>query len=184
MELENFFNNQSVSAFLGAFAAFFLVVINDWRRERRKVACIKAEFDVCLGHSDAKIETVRRMLMLLTDHNQVSPAPVMPFNTTIIRQLTAESIDKLTIPQRSSIDAICYRMEAIDGLLQGIYQLSLQLSGAMGQADRIIAAERLAIDLKDALINLKILRVMLENYASKKFRAVVSSNYIRADFED
>lgn len=184
MELEKFFNNQSVSAFLGAFAAFFLVVINDWRRERRKVKCIRAEFDVCLGHNDAKLETVLRMLMLLKDHNRVTPAPVMPFNTTIIRQLTAESIDKLTIHQRSSIDAICYRMEAIDGLLQDIYQLSLQLSGAMGQADRIIAAERLATDLQDALVNLRILRLMLENYASKNYSAVVNSNYDRAEFED
>lgn len=35
-DVADFFDNQSVKAFLGAFAAFMLVALNDYRRERRK----------------------------------------------------------------------------------------------------------------------------------------------------
>lgn len=184
MDLEKFFNNQSVGAFLGAFAAFILVVLNDWRRERRKAKGIKAEFDVCLGHAKAKLDTVREMLSLAKNYNAVAPAPVMPFNTVIIRQLTAESIDKLTNEQRRSIDGICYRMEATDGLLHDIYQLARQLSGFLKHEDRSALAERLLLDLQDGIVNLKILCQMLENYAAEKYGAVLDTRYNRTDFQE
>lgn len=184
MDLEKFFNNQSVGAFLGAFAAFVLVVANDWRRERRKLKTLRAEFDVCLGHCTSKLETVRQALLLAREHNGVSPAPVMPFNTAIIRQLTAEAVDRLTIDQRRAIDGLCYRMEATDGVLHQIYQAALLLSGALGQAQRVEAARRLLIDMQDAIVNLRILNLMLSNYLSGKFAEVVSSKYDRAQFEE
>lgn len=184
MDFEKFFNNQSVGAFLGAFAAFVLVVLNDWRRERRKVKTIRAEFQVCLGHSAAKLETVRRMRVLAKEHNGVSPAPVMPFNTAIVRQLTAEASDRLSLEQRRAIDGLLYRMEATDGVLHEIYQNALRLSGALGQADRFFAAERLLSDLQDAIVNLKVLELMLTNYMAGRFSQVVNSQYDRAQFEE
>ena len=184
MDLEKFFNNQSVGAFLGAFAAFLLVVMNDWRRERRKVKTIQAEFQVCLAHTAAKLETVRRARTLAREHNGVSPAPVMPFNTAIVRQLTAEAIDRLSLEQRRAIDGLCYRMEATDGVLHEIYQTALRLSGAMGQADRLTAAQRLLIDLEDAIVNLKVLELMLTNYVASKFAEVVNTQYDRTRFEE
>jgi hypothetical protein len=184
LDIEKFFNNQSVGAFLGAFAAFFLVVLNDWRRERRKVKTIRAEFEVCLGHTDAKLETVRRMLKVAKEHNGVSPAPVMPFNTSIIRQLTAEAIEKLSLDQRRAIDGLCYRMEATDGVLNDVYQMAMRLSGPLGQAERLGAAQRLLIDLGDAIVNLKVLRLMLQNYFSEKYGEVVYSQYNQAEFEE
>lgn len=42
----DFFNNHSVGAFLGAFSAFVLVMLNDGRRELRKVRNVKAEVEV------------------------------------------------------------------------------------------------------------------------------------------
>ena len=184
MDLEKFFNNQSVGAFLGAFSAFALVVLNDWRREGRKVETIRSEFQVCLGHTAAKLETVGRMKVLARDHNGVSPAPVMPFNTAIVRQLTAEASERLTLEQRRAIDGLVYRMEATDGVLHEIYGTALRLSGAMGQADRAFAAERLLSDLQDAIVNLKVLNLMLTNYVSGKFASVVNSQYDRAQFEE
>jgi hypothetical protein len=184
LDLEKFFNNQSVGAFLGAFAAFLLVVANDWLRERKKVKTIRAEFEVCLAHTAAKLETVRRNRTLAREHNQVSPAPVMPYNTAIVRQLTAEAIDRLSLEQRRAIDGLCYRMEATDGVLHEIYQLALRLSGPLGQADRMHAADRLLIDLQDAIVNLKVLDLMLKNYVSGNFYEVVNSQYDCRQFEE
>lgn len=182
--IERIFNNQSVGAFLGAFAAFFLVVLNDWRRERRKVRTLKAEFEVCRAHAHSKLETIRASLKLAREHNGVSPAPVMPFNTTIVRQLTAETIDQLSQEQRRAIDGLCYRMEATDGLLEKSYQIAIRLSGLLGQADRMAEAERLIIDFKDAIVNLKVLDFMLTQYINGSYGAVVHSKFDRAEFEE
>lgn len=182
--LERILNNQSVGAFLGAFAAFLLVMLNDWRRARQKVWTIKAEFQVCLLHSNAKLETVRNSLNLASHQNRVSPAPVMPFNTAILRQLTAEAIDRLSLEQRRAIDGLCYRMEATDGVLHETYQVSQRLSGALGQADRTMLAERLIINFKDAIVNLKVLNFMLTKYVEGDYRAVVDSKFDRAQFEE
>jgi hypothetical protein len=182
--LERILNNQSVGAFLGAFSAFLLVMLNDWRRERKKVRTIKAEFQVCLSHSTVKLETVRNKLNLARNHNSVSPAPVMPFNTAIVRQLTAESIDRLSLERRRAIDGLCYRMEATDGVLLEIYQISQKLSGALGQADRAMLADRLVIDCKDAIVNLKILNFMLTKYVEDDFAAITESTFDRAQFEE
>lgn len=182
--IERILNNQSVGAFLGAFSAFLLVMLNDWRRERKKVRAIKAEFQVCLSHSTVKLETVRDKLNLARNHNSVSPAPVMPFNTAIVRQLTAESIDRLSLEQRRAIDGLCYRMEATDGVLFEIYQISQRLSGALEQAERMMLADRLLIDCKDAIVNLNILNFMLMQYVEGNYSAVVETKFDRAQFEE
>lgn len=182
--IEKILNNQSFGAFLGAFSAFLLVVLNDWRRERQKVRTIKAEFQVCLSHSNAKLETVRRRLYLARQHNRVSSAPVMPFNVTIIRQITAEAIDRLTLEQRRAIDAMCYRMEAADGVLLEIYQIAQKFSDSLEQADRMRLAERIVINFKDAVVNLKILNVMLIKYIEADYHAVASSKFDRDQFEE
>jgi hypothetical protein len=182
--LERILNNQSVGAFLGAFAAFLLVMLNDWRRERKKVRTIKAEFQVCLSHSNAKLKTVRSSLNLARHENGVSPAPVMPFNVAIVRQLTAEAIDRLSLEQRRAIDGLCYRMEATDGILLETYQISQRLSGALEQAERMMLAGRLIINFKDAIVNLRVLNFMLTKYIDGEYNAVVDSRFERSQFEE
>lgn len=49
--IEQFFNNQSVGAFLGAFAAYFLVALTDWRRDRKKIRNLRAEVEQIKGVS-------------------------------------------------------------------------------------------------------------------------------------
>ena len=57
--LAGFFNDQSVAAFMGAFAAFSLVVVNDRRRARQKVENMAGEIRVNLSHAESKLERVR-----------------------------------------------------------------------------------------------------------------------------
>ena len=182
--ITNFFNNQSVGAFLGAFAAFGLVVLNDRRRELRKVCNVRAEVEVNLANTKAKLETVRRNRTLMREHNSVVAAPILKFNTLFIRQLSAEVLDRLTLDQRRAIDALCYTMEATDGLLEEAYSFAKSLSGALSQPDRITTAERLLIDFEDAIVNLKKLIEMCENYVSENYTIIVTKQYDRLDYEE
>jgi hypothetical protein len=179
-----FLNNQSVGAFLGAFAAFMLVVINDWRRDRRKVRNIRAEIVMNLLHAQAKLETVRRNRNALRQQNQVVPAPIMKFNTTILRQLVAETLDRVTGDQRLAVDAICYHMEATDGLLQEILALVTQLDGTLAQSDRVLPLDRLVVLYGDAIVNLKRIIEMCGNYRNKDYATIVTKQYNRLDYEE
>ena len=180
----NFFNNQSIGAFLGAFAAFGLVILNDRRREFRKVRNVCAEIEANLAKAKAKLETVRRNRTLMKEENQVMPAPILKFNTTFIRQLSAEVLDRLTLDQRLAIEALCYTMEEIDGVLESAYGHAKNLTSSLGQAERIFTAERLLGDYDDGIVNLKRLIEMSENYVSKKYEVIVSKQYDRQEYEE
>ncbi len=99
--IEQVLNNQSVGAFVGACAAFMLVVLNDWRRERKKVANICAEIEMNLGLANAKLETVRRNRNALREESRIIPAPILKFNTLLILQLAAEVLGRLTLVSRA-----------------------------------------------------------------------------------
>lgn len=180
----DFFNNQSVGAFLGAFAAFGLVVLNDRRRELRKVRNVKAEVDVNLANAQAKLETVRRNRALLREQNRVIPAPILKFNTAFIRQLSAEVLDRLSLDQRRAIDALCYTMEATDGLLEEAYSHAQRLSGALDHAEQITTAKRLLHDFDDAIVNLKRLMEMCSNYVAGQYTVIVTKQYDRLSYEE
>jgi len=83
--LLNFLNNASVAAFVGAFAAFFLVIANDWRRNRRKMKLIKNEISLNRDHAKDKLETMTRNRSLVTEHNQIISAPIIKFDSAVIK---------------------------------------------------------------------------------------------------
>ncbi len=182
--VERFFNNQSVSAFLGAFAAFVLVVLNDRRRDRKKVRNLRAEVEMNLAHAKGKLETVRGNRALMREHNRVMPAPILKFNVALIRQLATEVLDRLSLNQRRAIEALCYTMEATDGLLEEAYASAKRLSGVLGQADRMATAERLLVDFGDAIVNLKRLIEMCDHYVNERYKVIVTKQYDRLEYEE
>jgi hypothetical protein len=182
--IERFFNNQSVGAFFGAFAAFLLVVLNDWRRDRKKVRNLRAEVEMNLGHAKGKLEAVRRNRSLMREHNRVMPAPIIKFNTVLIRQLTAQILDLLTLDQRRAVEALCYTMEATDGLLEEAYGRAKQLSGVLTPADRIYIADQLLIDYADALVNLKRLIEMCDKYLGGYYGNILTKQFDRREYEE
>jgi hypothetical protein len=182
--IERFLNNQSVGAFLGAFAAFALVMLNDWRRDLRKVRNLRAEVEMNLAHAQGKLETVRSNRALMREHNRVIPAPILKFNTTLIRQLSAEVLDRLALDQRRAVEALCFAMEATDSLLEEVYGRAKLLSGALGQADRMGTANRLLIDLADSVANLKRLIEMCENYIDGRYSIIVTKQYDPAQYDE
>jgi hypothetical protein len=180
----DFFNNQSVGAFLGAFAAFLLVVVNDWRRERRKIKTLRAEIEVNRADAQAKLETARRMRDLMREQNRVMPAPVLRFNTAFTRQLAAEVLHHLALDQRRSIEGLCYTMEAIDGLLEESLSVSRKFTGPLGQADRMSSAEHLLANWSDTIANLKRLIEMCDQYLAGRYSEIVTKQYDAAAYEE
>lgn len=182
--VKDFFNNQSVGAFIGAFSAFALVVLNDQRRDNKKVKNLTAEIEMCLAHAKGKLESVRNNRTLMRDHNQVMAAPILKFNTALIRQLTAEVLPNLTLSQRRAIDALCYTMDAIDEILQSAYQMAKTFSGPAEHTEHTSTAKRLLVEYEDGIVNLKRLMEMCENYLAKKYDVIVSKQYDRLEYEE
>jgi hypothetical protein len=119
--LLNFLNNASVAAFVGAFSAFFLVIANDWRRNRRKMKLIRNEISLNKDNAKDKLETIIRNRSLVTEHNQIVYAPIIKFNSPVIKQLATDILDRFSTDQRRAMDAICYTMDATDGLLDSAH---------------------------------------------------------------
>lgn len=180
----DFFNNQSVGAFLGAFAAFLLVAANDWRRERRKIKTLRAEIEVNLADSRAKLETARRMRALMREHNRVMPAPILRFNTAFTRQLASEVLHHLSVDQRRAVEALCYTMEAIDVILAESLDLAKSFAGPSDLADRRSTAEHLLANWSDAIANLKRLIEMCDQYLAGRYSELVNKQYDAAKYEE
>jgi hypothetical protein len=180
----DFLDNQSVAAFMGAFAAFALVVLNDWRREARKVTNIAGEIAMNRSLAEGKLETVRRNRDLIRQYNEVNPAPILKFNTTLVRELSAEVLARLSVEQRRAIEALCYTMEATDGVLLDANGLARSFGSPSEPAGRIARAERLLAEYADAIVNLKRLMEMCENYGSGNYTIIVTKQYDRLSYEE
>jgi hypothetical protein len=179
VSLFDFLNNASVAAFVGAFSAFFLVVANDWRRNRRKMKLIRNEISVNKSHAKDKLETIKRNRSLLTEHNQIISAPIVKFNSPVIKQLATEILDRFSTDQRRALDAICYTLEATDSVLDSAFDKTQQINDH-GRKDLI---DRLLVDYNDAIVNLGRLIEMCENYERRTFEIIVTKQYNRRDYE-
>ncbi len=179
----DFLNNASIAAFFGALSAFFLVVLNDWRRDRKKRKIIKNEIEVASNHSKNKVETVKRNRCAIQDHNKIIIAPILKFNPSVIHQLSIQILDKFNQDQRQAIDAICYTMESIDGILDSALKKAERISEADG-IERNQLCDQLIIDYNDVIANLNRLKEMSNNYVSGKFKEIVTKQYIRSEYEE
>ena len=182
--IERVLNNQSFGAFVGACAAFFLVMLNDRRRERKKVANICAEIEMNLNLANAKLETVRRNRNALRKESRIIPAPILKFNTLLIRQLAAEVLGRLTLDQRRSVEALCYTMEATDGILEEIYTLTKRVREPLEGIDLRSAIMNLGTEYDDAIVNLKRLNEMCQKYVDGQYRSITEKQYDRSEYEE
>lgn len=178
-------NNQSFGAFVGAAAAFTLVILNDWRRDLRKVRNIKGEIEMNLDLAQSKLGTVIRNREAMRKQNKVIPAPILKFNTTLIRELAALVLDRLKADQRRAIEGICYNMEATDSLLDESYHIAKQFGGGLlGHKERIPLAQRLLDAYEDAIVNLRRIIDMCNLYLAGEYSTILTKQYDRRDYED
>lgn len=178
VSLLNFLNNASVAAFVGAFSAFFLVIANDWRRNRRKMKLIRNEIRLNKDHAKNKLDTVKSNRNRVTEHNQIISAPIFKFNSPVIKQLASEILDRFSTDQRRALHAICYTMEATDDVLASAFDKTQKIDGSGGKE-----IDRLVIDYNDAIVNLGRLIEMCDNYEKGEFKIIVTKQYNRRDYE-
>lgn len=137
-----------------------------------------------LGLAKSKLETVRLNREAMREQNQIIPAPILKFNTTLIRDLAALVLDHLTPDQRRAIEAICYNMEATDSLLEGAYDIAKQFGASLGHAEQKQKAEHLLIEYGDITVNLKRTIEMCEHYLQGKYSTLLTKQYDRNDYEE
>ena len=183
MYIMDFLNNSSIASFFGALSAFFLVVLTDWRRDRKRLKIIQNEIKVASDHAKNKAETVKRHRSAIQDHNQIIIAPILKFNPSVIPQLSIQILDKFTQDQRQAIDAICYTMESIDGLLDSALKRAERISNTHG-IERSQLYDQLIIDYNDAIVNLNRLKEMSNNFNSGKYKVIITKQYVRSEYEE
>lgn len=113
----DFLNNASVAAFLGAFSAYFLVALTDWRRRRKRIELLVRRISINRDLATVKRETARTNIAMIRE-NRFTSAPVMRFPVEDVRALQREALDILSATQTNALDALVYWMEAIDGLFE------------------------------------------------------------------
>jgi len=177
---ESILNNGSVAAFVGAFAAYFLVVLTDQRRRRKSKRQLRLLARDNAQHARTKLSTVENLLGLLSE-NKFVPAPTMAFPTEAIKVKQLEVIDLLSSEENRSLDAVLYWMVAIDGLLHDVYDLARELRAAAdsnaNDSIRLKLAARIRVNLEDTKRNLEYLAGMLEAYAAGDFKKILNFRY-------
>ncbi len=167
------FNNPSISALFGAFAAFILVFITDHIREVRKKNSLLRLIYSSLDLIDKKIETSRSNIEQ-AQRGSVSPAPIMKFPAEQIERKSFEVIEKLNIQEIHSVNIICYWMTSIDWIFDRIHKSIVpKLKENHGNVDvekKLI--EEIITEFEDAVINLETLRKMTNLFKQRDYEEI------------
>lgn len=170
-EETNVFQNPSVAAFIGAGAAFLLVIVNDWRRRRYKKRVLKNLVEDQSDAARSKLESIRGMINML-ENNVFCASPIMPFETAQLRVLQNEVLDLLDANHNQGLNALLYWMNTIDQLLSKVqYKSEIldELYRRNGPNDeRLLLANWITDELRDADKNMGYLIKLFGYYVSGK----------------
>lgn len=149
-------NNPAFAAFVGAFSAFMLVILNDWRRERRIIRTIKNEVEMNGEHAKGKLEALKMNRSALTEHNKVIPSPIIRFSADVIRALSTSVLHMFSPDHRRALDALCYMMEATDDLLADAHKTAERFrpGGGLSDEERLTVSNELLAYYDDGITNI------------------------------
>lgn len=170
--MDDLFNNATVAAFFGAFAAFLLVVATDLRRRYLIRSLLDRQIKDAIELAKAKLETVRMNIALVREDNRITAAPIMPFPLKPIEDYRLQVLDLLSSAQAQALDALAYWMKAIDGLLVEATAVAsriqvLSRTNAPNAERRALAEDYLGL-MGEAEKNMLYLVEMLEHYVAKR----------------
>jgi hypothetical protein len=181
--VEGVLNNATVGAFVGAFAAFMLVVGNDYRRRLRSKRQIRYLVSDNLDLARAKLQTVTDVIDMMRNDNRLSAAPIMAFPTAGLKAKQLEVIDLLDANQNQGLSALLYWMESIDGLLGEHLSMAKRLEEMPRQGQESLArqgiATKILTNLGDARQNLEHLIKMCEWYISGEIARIFETQIPR-----
>ncbi len=186
--IADFFSNASVAAFWGAFFAFLLVVINDWRRRLGKKRTLR----------DLIIDSQSLAKDLIHTHEQKKEAtnqgkfyggPTMTFQVDDIQGVKGSILGMIPPIELRAVNAICYLMSAINYLInksnayvERIQEDSPVLDKETRESLIIDMSRLIVVYYKDILDNLRRLIDVLELYNSGEFHQILDKGYRRADY--
>jgi len=167
-----------VGALVGAFAAYLLVVLTDWRRNRRKKKTLVRLIEINQRMAKSKEDAVTATRNALTDSNKMVTSPIIRFSVEDIKRIEADVLDMLGEEEKLTLTALCYLMQETDGVLNDAYAriqkiIELRLEGEEIDGSHPLRAQIL-IDYGDALANLKRFRIMADLFIDKKYAEILS----------
>lgn len=170
--MDDLFNNATVAAFFGSFAAFLLVAATDLRRRYLIRSLLTRQIKDAVELANAKLETVRLNMALVREDNRITAAPIMPFPLKPIEDYRLQVLDLLSSAQAQALDALSYWMKAIDGLLAeagavAIRVKALSRANAPDAERRALAEEYLDL-MGEAEKNMLYLVEMLGHYVAER----------------
>lgn len=152
-------NNPSLAAFVGAFSAFFLVWLTDWRRRHQKKRLISRRIQINRDIAESKLETAETSIDDFKQNRAFPAGPVMKFPVEDLRLLQRETLTILTSTQILAIDALIYWMEAIDATFAEAHQKIKELSKMEKEGKtfnvKMKKGNEIVSVFKDAIINIE-----------------------------
>ena len=181
--IQSLLQKEVLAAIVGAFAAYLLVALTDWRRNRRKKELLVRLIEINQKMAKSKEDAVTASRNALTDSNKMVTAPIIRFSVEDIKRIEADVLDMLGEEEKLALTALCYQMQETDGVLNDAYArikkiIELRLEGKEIDGSHPLLAQIL-IDYDDALANLKRFRIMADLFIDKKYAEILSKQYIR-----
>ena len=175
-------NNSAISALVGAFSAFLLVMFTDYIRSKRVKSDIKK-----LLKSDQYL--VRDKKDAITNYekalqeNSVQGDRLTPFSFDEIRQMKLNSIERFKQKELAVLQTICFHMESIDKMIDN----TAKEAEIIRQNPKDNHEYRLSYIMglyKDILPNLDRLNEIIGSYLDKNMDQILKKKYHQKHYSD
>ena len=174
----DFFKNPSGAAFVGAFAAFLLVILTDWIRRLIKGRSIPKMIRMNIDLSKRKIEAV----INCQEHvkkNKFLPTPIMKYPVKDIKNIEMQVLNQLKQDEKFALDSICYHCEEIDKILDGAVNKIEEHQRIMvqqGEENSMIneLRKQIKIAYNESVINIQGVIDMSELFIQKKYKQIIN----------
>lgn len=184
MEIINYIlNSSSIAALIGAFSAFALIILNDWRRNKRKKKILFKEIIRTTQIADKKIESIKRDRESLIN-DILKPAQIMRFKVEILRIRSTEVMDYIEEDAIAAIDAILYTMESVDNILNDVYETikNIVTNSNKIKESNVNWKNIILNDYNDSINNLGRLKEMCQNFRNKNYKEIITKQYRAEDY--
>ena len=168
----NFLNNASIAAFIGAFIgalfAFILVIIRDRYRRNQIKKLLKSVVSHNLDFAKNKLQVVEKNIVRIKEHDRYNVASYMPFYTQSIKERQFQVLDLLSESEAQALDALIYRMEGINNLLNEVTsnaeKLKMLDENGASEDEISLVREEYTDSLEETKDNLNILKRFARDY--------------------
>ena len=174
----DFLKNPSVAAFIGAFSAFILIIVTDWKRRSRKVNSIYNLIEMNINVSQKKMEAVINCQNHIKK-NMFLPTPIMKYPVKDIKNIEMQVLNQLKQDEKFALDSICFYYESIDNILDGAVnkiEEHQRIKVEQGETPPMIneLRKQIATAYDESIKNIQIVNNMSELFIKKKYKQIIN----------